>query len=279
MNSITDSELQAVMADMRAAALKEVLPRFLRLESSEVRAKTCIDDLVTDADLGAERMLTEALASRFPSAAIIGEEAVSADPDLLSRIGPAPLSIVIDPVDGTWNFANGLPIFGMIVALIAGDETIAGLIHYPLTGDFLLARPGGGAWHVATKGERRRLNAAPSKPIAEMSGVVCLPQLPPEEQAAITPNLPSFLRVSNYRCSAYEYRLLAQGSIDFVLNASLKPWDHAAGHLIHLEAGGYAAVLPGGGYRPSMTEGRLLLASSEADWHEIGSTLGVLGTS
>ncbi|WP_246226299.1 inositol monophosphatase family protein [Chelativorans xinjiangense] len=276
MTFISDADMEAVMADMRTAALKEVLPRFLRLESDQVRAKTSVDDLVTDADLRAESMLSEALARRFPGAVVVGEEAVSADPDLLGRVGTAPLSIVIDPVDGTWNFANGLPVFGMMVALIAGDETIAGLIHYPLTGDFILARRGGGAWHVAPDGERRRLKVAPPKPIAEMSGIVCLPQLPPEEQAAIAPNLPSFLRVTNYRCSAYEYRLLAQGSIDFVMNASLQPWDHAAGHLVHLEAGGYAAIPPGIGYRPSMGQGRLLLASNEAVWHDVRRALGIL---
>ncbi|WEX08039.1 inositol monophosphatase [Chelativorans sp. AA-79] len=276
MTPISDADLESVMADMRAAALEEVLPRFLRLQSGEVRAKTTADDLVTDADLGAERMLSEALARRFPGATVIGEEAVSSDPDRLGRIGAAPLAIVIDPVDGTWNFANGLPIFGMMVGLVVGDEPIAGLIHYPLTADFILARRGGGAWHVAPDGARRRLEVAPPRPIADMSGVVCLPQLAPHEQAVIAPNLPAFRRVTNYRCSAYEYRLLAQGSIDFVMNASLQPWDHVAGHLIHQEAGGHAAILPGIGYRPSMTEGRLLLAASEVSWREIGRTLGLL---
>ncbi|MCT9000007.1 inositol monophosphatase family protein [Chelativorans intermedius] len=275
MNSICDADLEAVMADMRLAALQEVMPRFQRLESGEVRSKAGAEDLVTEADLGAERMLTAALARRFPGALVIGEEAVSAEPQRLRQLGRAALSIVIDPVDGTWNFAHGLPLFGMMVALVAEERTVAGIIHYPLTGEFVFARAGGGAWLAAPDGQRRPLRVAPPRPVGGMSGIVGLPQLPAEEQAALAPRLPAFQRVTNYRCSAYEYRLLAQGSADFLLNAQLMPWDHLAGHLIHREAGGHAAVLPGTPYRPSMTEGRLLLASDAASWQAICRALGL----
>lgn len=70
-------------------------------------------------------------------------------------------------------------------------------------------------------------------------------------------------------CSAYEYRALASGAMSFSLNAELKPWDHAAGVLIHHEAGGYGALLTDEAYRPAMTRGRLLLAPDAASWEMI----------
>jgi hypothetical protein len=144
MREVSDDIFSAVMEDMRRAAEAEIVPRFLGVTAEGIRTKSAPDDLVTDADLGAEWRLTEALSARFPEALLIGEEAVSADPAILARLADADLAVIIDPVDGTWNFAHGLPLFGMIVAIVSGGETVAGLIHYPVTGEFLAARPGEG---------------------------------------------------------------------------------------------------------------------------------------
>ena len=132
MREVSDDIFSAVMEDMRRAAEAEILPRFPGVTAEGIRTKTAPDDLVTDADIGAERRLTEALSAHFPEALLVGEEAVSADPSILTRLGDADLAVIIDPVDGTWNFAHGVPLFGMIVAIVSGGETVAGLIHYPL---------------------------------------------------------------------------------------------------------------------------------------------------
>ncbi|WP_210161343.1 inositol monophosphatase family protein [Rhizobium leguminosarum] len=257
------------MQDMRGAAEAEILPRFLGVTAEGIRTKTAPDDLVTDADLGAERRLTEALSARFPEALIVGEEAVSADPAILPRLGQADLAVIIDPVDGTWNFAHGLPLFGMIVAIVSGGEIVAGLIHYPVTGDFLAARKGAGAWHIARDGTETRLSVAAPAPVEEMHGLVPLHMFPIEEQPVHAQRLLHFARTTTWRCSAYEYRAVASGAMSFALNAELKPWDHAAGVLIHREAGGYGALLTGEAYHPTMTRGRLLLAPDAASWEAI----------
>ncbi|MGO8142400.1 inositol monophosphatase [Rhizobium leguminosarum] len=269
MRDVSDDVFLAVMEDMRRAAEAEILPRFLGVTAEGIRTKTAPDDLVTDADLGAERRLTEALSARFPEALLIGEEAVSADPAILARLADADLAVIIDPVDGTWNFAHGLPLFGMIVAIVSGGETVAGLIHYPVTGDFLAARPGQGAWHIARDGTRTRLSVAPPGPIGEMHGFVPLHMFPAEEQPVYARSLLHFARTTTWRCSAYEYRAVATGAMSFSLNAELKPWDHAAGVLIHHEAGGYGALLSGEAYRPAMTNGRLLLSPDAESWEAI----------
>ncbi|CDZ55673.1 inositol monophosphatase family protein [Neorhizobium galegae] len=274
MTIISDTMLQSLMEDMRQAGEAEVLPRFLGVTAEGIRAKTVPDDIVTDADLGAERRLSAALASHFPEALIVGEEAVSADPTLLDRLADAELAAIIDPVDGTWNFAHGVPLFGMIVAIVSGGETVAGLIHYPLTGDFLVARPDGGAWHIARDGERTRLSVAAAVPVGEMSGFVPLHMFSAQEQAAFAPRVLRFGRTTTWRCSAFEYRMVATGAMTFSLNADMKPWDHAAGELIHREAGGYSGLLSGEPYRPAMTQGRLLLAPDAASWEAIRESLG-----
>ncbi|CDZ38908.1 inositol monophosphatase [Neorhizobium galegae] len=273
MTIISEVVLQALMEDMRQAGEAEVLPRFLGVTADGIRAKTAPDDIVTDADLGAERRLSAALSAHFPEALIVGEEAVSADPTLLDRLADAELAAIIDPVDGTWNFAHGVPLFGMIVAIVSGGKTVAGLIHYPLTGDFLVARPGQGAWHVARDGVRTRLSVAATVPVSEMSGFVPLHMFSVEEQAAFAPRVLRFGRTTTWRCSAFEYRMVASGAMTFSLNADMNPWDHAAGELIHREAGGHSGLLSGEPYRPAMTKGRLLLAPDVASWEAIRESL------
>jgi len=98
-----------VLADLlRRAAKAEIMPRFRRLDRSDVRAKTEATDLVTVADEQAERMMKAEIARRWPNALFVGEESVAADRALLGRLKEAELAIVVDPVDGTANFASGI---------------------------------------------------------------------------------------------------------------------------------------------------------------------------
>ncbi|WJH41887.1 inositol monophosphatase [Aliirhizobium terrae] len=273
MKTVSDELLNALMADMREAAENEILPRFRSVTSDTIRAKTMADDIVTDADIAAEQVISEKLNARLPGITIIGEEAVSDDASILTRLAEAELAAVIDPVDGTWHFAHGTPMFGSILAIVSGGQTIAGLIHYPVLGDFLVARPGQGAWHVAADGTQTRLSVAEPTPVDEMHGFIPLHMFEPELREKLAPRLLRFLRITTWRCSAWEYRMLATGAMSFCLNESLKPWDHAAGVLIHAEAGGHAATMAGEVYRPTMTDGHLLTAPDKASWQAIRAAL------
>lgn len=273
MNEIRDELLKALMTDMRAVAEAEIVPRFQAITSDSMRAKTAPDDLVTDADIGAERALSERLAERMQGIVVVGEEAVSEDRSVLDRVGAAELVAIIDPVDGTWNFAHGVPTFGSILAIVSRGKTIAGIIHYPVMGDFLVARPGQGAWHVSADGAMSRLTVAAPGPVSEMHGFVPLHMFGPELQAAMAPRVLRFSRTTTWRCSAWEYRMLVTGAMSFCLNASVMPWDHAAGVLIHAEAGGYAALTSGEPYQPGLTEGSLLAAPDAQTWQDIRQAL------
>ncbi|TNM61199.1 inositol monophosphatase family protein [Aliirhizobium smilacinae] len=273
MKAVSDELLIALMGDMREAAKTEILPRFHSVTSDTIRAKTMADDIVTDADIASERVISEKLNARLPGITIIGEEAVSDDASILKRLSHADLAAVIDPVDGTWHFAHGTPMFGSILAIVSGGETIAGIIHYPVLGDFLVARRGQGAFHVAADGTHTRLSVAAPTPVGEMHGFIPLYMFEPDRQKELAQRMLRFLRVTTWRCSAWEYRMLATGAMSFCLNESLKPWDHAAGVLIHSEAGGYAATMTGEPYRPTMTEGHLLTAPDAASWEAIRTAM------
>ncbi|WP_244293756.1 inositol monophosphatase family protein [Pannonibacter sp. I15F10I1] len=92
--------------EVRAGAAEEILPRFRRLSSDMVSAKSAPDDLVTEADRQMEERLHGACARLMPQALFLGEEAVSAGRRLLEDLPQAELAIVCAPVDGTWNFAG-----------------------------------------------------------------------------------------------------------------------------------------------------------------------------
>lgn len=273
MKAVSDELLNELMGYMREAASTEIMPRFRSVSSDSIRAKTVADDIVTDADIASERLISECLKARLPGITIIGEEAVSDDASILSRLANADLAAVIDPVDGTWHFAHGTPMFGSILAIVSEGKTIAGIIHYPVLGDFLVARPGQGAWHITADGTQTRLSVAAPSPIGDMHGFIPLHMFDADMRVELALRILRFLRVTTWRCSAWEYRMLATGAMSFCLNESLKPWDHAAGVLIHAEAGGYAATMANEVYQPSLTEGHLLVAPDNASWTAIRDAL------
>jgi len=107
-------DLARVGDALRAAGQAELMPRFNRLAPDEIMRKTSAFDVVTLSDERAEAAITSDLARQFPGALMVEEEAAGRDPALPPRLGHAELAFVIDPLDGTRNFANGLPMFGVM---------------------------------------------------------------------------------------------------------------------------------------------------------------------
>ncbi|MCU0887854.1 MAG: inositol monophosphatase [Rubritepida sp.] len=249
-----------VAALLRAAAQREILPRFRRLAAGEVRAKSGPLDLVTEADEAAERFITAGLLARHPRALIVGEEAAAADSSLLSQMAAADLAFVVDPVDGTANFAAGVPLFGVMAAAVVNGETIAAWIHDPLGDDTLIALRGEGAWIEGADGHRGDCRVAPPVPLGRMIGAVSWGYMPPEQKALLLPRLARLAATVNFRCAAHEYRLAATGGAHLLVYNRLMPWDHAAGALIHAEAGGASAQFDGQPYSPLRHAGGLVCA-------------------
>ncbi|MGB3336531.1 MAG: inositol monophosphatase [Devosia sp.] len=259
-------ELAAILRD---AARTEALPRFRRLDASMVHVKTEAIDLVTEADVATENVIKARIAGWMPDALFVGEESVAADPALLVGLATADLAVVVDPIDGTANYAAGLPLFATMAAVVSKGETIAGIIYDPMGDDWVMAEKGGGAWLRRPNGEAVQLHVAAPLPLAEMVGMASVAYMPRESRPQVLQNTDKLRLLSNFRCAGHEYRTLASGHGQFVCYNKLMPWDHLAGVLISQEAGAYAARLDGGPYLPSHVDGGLLVAINRDAWDEL----------
>lgn len=261
---------------VRRAARTEILPRFRGLSTGQIATKSGPHDLVTEADTAAEAMIARGLARMFPGATIIGEEAAATDPSLRGKAAEAELAFIIDPVDGTWNFAHGLGAFGVILAATRYGRPVFGLIYDPLADDYVIADESGPARHVTATGRDTRLTMSGGGPVAQLDGYVHINHMPKPAQRLLAPLLPEFARTGALRCSAHEYRMAALGHTDFILSGTLNPWDHAAGVLICQRAGGVAKMLDGADYTIAREEGYLLSAANEATWDAVARVLAPL---
>lgn len=262
-----------IAALLRDAARAEILPRFRRLSEGEVRTKAGPLDLVTDADEAAERVIAAALSARFPGCLVAGEEGCAADPALLAGLASADLAFVVDPVDGTANFASGLPLFGTMAAAVVRGEVVAAWIHDPMGDDTAIALRGEGAWIEEPSGARHGLRVARPVPVDRMLASVSWSWMAEPLRSRVTARLPRLAAAVGYRCAAHEYRLAAGGHVHALLYNRLMPWDHAPGWLLHREAGGHAARFDGSPYSPLVQGGGLICAPDRASWTALREAL------
>lgn len=261
--------IDRLAAILRDAAQAEILPRFRQLEAGSVETKTHAFDLVTQADQQAEIAITKAINDAAPHMVVIGEEAVAANPALLSRPLENDAAIFIDPVDGTWNFATGLPLFAVMASVVQRGETVAGVIYDPMGDDFLMTEKGCGTWHVFADGHRVRQQFAEPAPLDAMGGVASASYLPDETRREVMGNLAKVQMFASYRCAGHEYRLGAGGNLHFMMYNKLMPWDHLAGALMMEEAGAYVARFDGSTYEPHHRDGGLLIAPDADSWQTL----------
>ena len=259
---------QAVVELMVEAAQRLILPRYQTLTSGQVRTKSGPMDLVTVADEEAERWLTPRLGALLPGSVVVGEEAVAAQPDALQRLLQTAPVWLIDPVDGTWNFAEGRPDFCVMVALVQAGVVESGWIYEPLRARCTLAKRGEGAWSLdLTTGKRGELSGFAGGRLEALTGF-----------AYHRPLIGRRVPVRHYRIGSagVEYVRLVSGQESFSLYDRNKPWDHAAGSLIATECGGVAAHVDGTPYRP-LPEPRapLLTAPDPQTWRQLRDALGL----
>ncbi len=271
--TLSAARLDDAVQLVRAVARSEVMPHFRNLKAGDVQVKSGPLDLVTVADEQAEQRLAAGFARLFPGCTVIGEEAATRDPALLDQLAAAERCFVIDPIDGTANFAAGLPLFAVMVAVVERGRTVAALIHDPVGDDTAVALAGEGAWTTTPGGERVPLRVAAPAPVAEMTGSVSWRYMPEPRRSAFCTRLTRVAAAWDYRCAAHQYRLLAAGHCHYSIYNRLLPWDHAAGVLLHQEAGGYAACLDGSDYAPSRSDGGLICAPDRASWEGLRAAL------
>ena len=238
MQRILDNPAR-VLDVMHDVATSEIVPRFQKLAAHEIDEKRP-GDLVTVADRASEAAFELRLPDLVPGSRVLGEEMFEANPDCMTLLdGDDPVWIV-DPVDGTHNFAHGRQPFTVIVALVQNGKTRGGWIIDPMRGDAAMAVAGEGAVFGQDDDLAPVLTSATTA-FADATMTAGHKLRRRLEQAAdeMEVALPSL--VERYRCVGREYMDIACGTLDMArYGGRIKPWDHAAGCLIVAEAGGRA---------------------------------------
>ncbi|MGX6602936.1 inositol monophosphatase family protein [Micromonosporaceae bacterium Da 78-11] len=262
---------------IREVAATIVLPRFRHLAAHEVLEKSP-GDLVTIADQESERALTEGLTALLPGSVVVGEEGVAADPSVLDRVGDRGAVWIVDPVDGTNNFAAGKTPFAIMVALVRDGEPAASWILDVVGDHLVVAEAGSGAYRDGVRVKTRTDDPG----VADLRGVVARHYLPPGLRETATANAVAFGEVTDgHHCAGYEYPAVALDEQQFTMFWRILPWDHVPGSLIVREAGGTVLHLDGTAYRPTDSERGLLVAANDDIWHSVRDTLfpdGISGT-
>lgn len=272
----TPEQEDALIKAVRGAASAEIMTRFRRIGAADADTKSHADDLVTEADRGAERAITAAVAGILPGASVVGEEAASADPALLERIASTETCVIIDPVDGTWNFAKGLATFGVLLAVTHAGQTVFALLYDPIGDDWVMARRGGGAWFCDATGRRERLDVSGPMVPSATAGFASIWLLPEGRRERFFHDVMPYGRIRDLGSACHDYRMLCLGNGRFGFAFKLLPWDHAAGVLAFQEAGGHVGLLDGRDYSPTLSEGYLVTARDAATLADLRQRFGWL---
>jgi len=221
---------------VRDAARTELLPRF----SDVTRHVKTDGSLVTTADHAMQRRLQQELAEHWPAYALLGEEMGNDEQERLTRVAADGLWC-LDPLDGTSNFAAGIPFFAVSLALLVEGRPALGLVYDPVRDECFSAARGQGA----------RLNDVPLASPAAVAddlrrAIACVDfKRLDRALAARLAAGPPYGSQRNFGSSSLEWCWLADGRFHLYLHGGQKLWDYAAGNLILTEAGGTAATLAG----------------------------------
>ncbi|MCQ1060890.1 inositol monophosphatase [Photobacterium sp. ZSDE20] len=264
---MTLKKIDQVIDVIRHASRDIIQSRFRQIGENEIAVKTSSTDLVTECDTQVEQALTEGLQPLFPDYVILGEEMVSQqgwDSGVINRLDKV---VIIDPIDGTYNFAHGISQCGVMVAVREGNETQLSVLYDPLQDDWVWAIKGQGCFWENKLGASKRLRI-PSRDAN-------LGQISPflfdaQQRGPILELMAGYDRVLSVGCSCHEYRNVLFGGATFYLTQrAIKPWDHYAGLLAIEEAGGYAAYLDGQPVDKVEAGRNLLVANSEQKWQDL----------
>ena len=198
---------------------------------------------------------------------VLGEEATAAQPELLSIVEDDAPYWTVDPVDGTGNFVAGRETFGVMVSLVEKGQVIQAWIYLPVSGDFVMAERGAGAF-LNSEGERGRLfSGAATNEVSRLRGAFNVRFMREDWRDRVELFADRVPHKSTNLCSAWDYTDLALGRHDLVTYHRMMPWDHAPGSLILHEAGGVLRSLDEErDYRPATLAAPHLAARDEASW-------------
>ena len=240
------------------AAREELMGRFRRVGSS---AKAD-GSLVTEADIAMQRRVEAELRERWPEIPLLGEEM---EPEAQQALldDPGEGLWILDPLDGTTNYAAGIPYFAVSLALMDRDGIRLGLIHDPVRGETFSAERGRGA---ALDGEPLRVTDK-GRAIAECVAEIDLKRLPKALAAKVAAEHP-YASQRQLGSAALDWCWLAADRVHLYLHGGQKLWDYAAAQLILTEAGGFAETLDGESVYAATLEKRSVVAAGDRSLFE-----------
>lgn len=217
-----------------SAAREELLPRFARVE----RGRKADGSIITEADLVVQKRIAGVLRNYWPDTMFLGEEMSTAEQDeLLHQDKP---TWCLDPLDGTSNFAAGIPYFSVSLALLEQGRAMAGIVFDPVRDECFTALRGRGAW----------LNGEALTPVhsgvtlQQATSLVDFKRLPRDLAVRLVTGIP-YASQRSFGSVALDWCWIAAGRCHVYLHGKQNIWDYAAGHLVLQEAGGHATTLSG----------------------------------
>lgn len=242
-------ELEAVALDIAREAGE--LARTRREAGVSIAAtKSALADIVTEADREVESLIRTRLAAARPGDGFLGEETGA-------EAGTTGITWVVDPIDGTVNYAYGIPTYAVSIAAVSGEptpeawEVLAGVVFNPVNGEIFHAARGEGAWLGV-----QRLSVSPD--IAPAGALLATgfgydPATRPGDLELISRVMPIGRDLRRSGSAALDLSFVASGRLDGYFERGLSPWDFAAGSLLVTEAGGrFGRATPDGGWRPPL---------------------------
>lgn len=249
------STLQLAIETVRAAGA--LVARFYEQGVASIQVKSSAVDLVTEADLASQVLVVEALHQHFPEYGIWAEEGVPARPE-------TPCFWLLDPLDGTTNFAHGYPIFAVSLALVSQEAVQLGVTYDVARARCYWAERGGGAWcdgrrlHVSARSNLQQTLLATGFPYSRATN-------PDNNLAEFNYFMPRCQGVRRGGSAAMDLAWVAEGSLDGYWESNLNPWDWAAGVLLVTEAGGRVSDFADGPW--DLAGQRLLASNGQAALH------------
>jgi myo-inositol-1(or 4)-monophosphatase len=226
----------AIAVDAGALLLRTSAGSGRAVKERAAERKSSRTDLSTEADRASEQLVREAIARARPDDALLGEEGGSTP-------GSSGLTWVVDPLDGTTNFVYDYPAWAVSIAVVRGEQPLAGVVHDPQRSETFAAALGRGA---TLNGEPLELGPAP--PLAEAlvaTGFSYSSERRGSQARLLPAVVPAVRDIRRGGSAALDLCYLGAGRLDGFYEAGLRPWDRAAGLLVANEAGALHADLDG----------------------------------
>ena len=214
---------------------------YFRGDELAVRTKSNVYDVVTHADKESEELIAGMIAERYPDHAILGEEGGS------RGCAESDWRWVVDPLDGTTNYSQGLPVFAVSIALQHKGETVVGVVYAPYLGELFTAVKGGGAHLQYASRKPERIRVGEKRTLATSVIATGFPYdkdvNPDNNSDNIARIIPYVRDVRRLGAAAYDISCVAAGLLDGYWELALHEWDICAAELILREAGGVVCEL------------------------------------